>query len=145
MRYKSQLRTVELLVLSVAFAFASAVSGAAMLAAHGMTEDARALDAAVALARDAAEMVEYHRGDADAALSVVSGVEGPFPGHSLYYDENWNPVSRPGDARYRLSVEPVAMTDDIPMGSAVVSATDLSDGSVLVSLTPSWQEVAGHG
>ena len=136
MKNKAPLSTIELMIMVLVFALASAACLRAFTWADAQSRHNEARDFAILHAENAAETVKHTQGDLANACSLFGGsLTGSV--WTVYYDEQWQQAATP--QRYTLSVLP--QTSGQPyLGQAIVKVLQ-DNGTVLAELSICWQEV----
>ena len=137
MKHKAPLALMELLIMLLVFALATALCLQAFSAAKQISSENLMRDSAVSQAQNAAELLKYYDGDLSAAAEHMGG--SADDSHWLIsYDANWNIV--PQNGVYHLSAALSDSTSPL-LGKAEILICD-RENRVLFSLTAAWQEVA---
>ncbi len=135
MKRNSSLLLLELTVMLLVFAAASALCVSLFFRADSLGRESAAADSALIMAENAAEVLKSCSGDFGRAAEIHGGTAGDT--WILRYGEDGS-VSPDGDA-YRL--EAVGEESKLSgLGKARITVYG-DDGAALVSLTVAWQEV----
>ena len=135
MKSKAPLTLLELMLMLLVFALAAAVCLRAFVLADRMVKESDIRDGACLQAQNAAETLKYTHGDYVLTAELLDGVADPAL-LTIYYDENWQPVSRPDT--YTLRAVP-ARTESELLGGADIRVTDVA-GKEHYALTVLWQK-----
>ena len=139
MRHKAPLSTIELMIMVLIFALASAACLRAFTWADAQSRHNEARDFAVLYAENAAETVKHTQGDLASACSLFGG-DWDGAVWTVRYDEQWQQTATAH--RYTLSVLPERSGQPY-LGQAMVQVLQ-ADGTTLANLTICWQEVSSY-
>ena len=145
---RSALVLMEQVVMILVFAIAAALCVQAFALSNQKSRESAALDQAVLLAQNAAELMKHAGEDPAHAMEAArEGMGGQISQGMWYalYDGGWNAVSE--GASYRLEVFPGALGGLEPQEGLVQALVRVSheDGQEIFSLPIAWQEVSGRG
>lgn len=136
MKRSGSLLLMELTIMLLVFALASALCARAFVWADSRSRQSANEDMALLHAQNAAEALKHCGGDfAMAAQSHGGSWDGVW---SVSYNEQWEITD--GAAAYFLRVEPVDPAQPL-LGQAKLTVRN-EDGAVLAELSVCWQEVA---
>lgn len=137
MKRSASLVLIELVIMLLVFALASAFCVRAFLWADDASRHSAAADTALLQVQNAAELLKHHRGDF-AGVGQELGGQGDGEVLSVAYDENWNVTSAEPVYILQVKQEPC---ETAYLGQAKVTVLD-REGNVLTELSVCWQEVA---
>ena len=136
MKRSASLLLIELTVMLLVFALASALCVQAFVWADSRSCQSAQEDMALLHAQSAAEVLKHCDGDFTLAAQTHGGNgDGIW---AISYNEQWEMTD--GTAAYSLRAEPVAVEQAL-VGQAKLTVCD-EKGSVLAELSVCWQEVA---
>lgn len=147
MRSKTPLALMEQVIMVLVFALAAALCLQVFVLSSQTSRRNEAVDRAVSVCQNAAEMLKASGGDMDhaqsAAMERMGG--GLFQGAwQVYYDKDWNVLPDEKNCAYRL----VAQGENSSvrgLSRAKVWVSEIDSGKELFFLNVAWQEVNGNG
>ncbi len=137
MKGKASLSLMELAIMILVFAIASAVCIRIFVYADTLSTASAVRSEAALHAQNTAEIIKLCRGDFGKASASISGSK--YDGRVLnaVYDKEWNP----DDSGVYIISAYLHPTQQPLLGAADISVSTL-EGNVLFSLTVAWQEVS---
>lgn len=143
MKRKAPLTLMELMVMILVFALASALCLQAFVQSDRMSRDSEARDRAAVLCQSVAEVLRHTGGDFREAARLLEAQSCEDDGLMLDYDKDWAPAE--DTMRYTVGAGRVD-TSLHGLGKAAVWCRDEETGVELFRLEVSWQkEVTGNG
>ena len=130
---KSGLFLIELIIMILFFAIASAICVRLFVHAHLTAKASTDLSQAVFISQSAAETIK----GTDASSEKLSELLGAVPsenGYSVFYDKNWQRMASSQDCSYRMDIT-LKKTENILTAALVVIDTEKNTDAPIYDLT----------